>query len=151
MPIFTVTGDDTIVISGRVLNDLATDDVTTVELPNDLVNTKTGKRGNSILAQSAQGFNGNVMIKVARGSSDDQYLNNKLQAQVNDFVGTPLLKGSFTKVLGDGQGNILHDTYNLAGGVISKIPGAKDNVTGDASQAETVYNLKFTNVTRAIE
>lgn len=151
MALFTVSGEDTLVLGGRVFADLATDDVTTIELPNELVNIKTGKNGNSIIAQNFQGLNGNLMIKVNRGSSDDQFLQAQANAVLANFVGTTLLAGSFTKDMGDGQGNVVGDVYTLAGGIVSKIPGAKDNASGDVAQAETTYNVKFTNVGRSFE
>lgn len=151
MPVFTVTGDDTLVLNNNVFNDLATDDVTTIEFPNELANSKTGKGGNSIIVLNPSGFNGNLMLKVARGSSDDQFMANILLQMANDFVATPLIAGSFTKRLGDGQGGIRNDVYQLAGGVISKIPGGKDNAGGDITQAEVMYNIKFTNCTRSIQ
>lgn len=151
MPIFVVTGDDTLVLNGNVFNDLTTDDVTTIALPNELVNVKTGKNGNSIFSKNNQGYNGNLTVKVARGSSDDQFLN-QIQGQFDsDFVATPLISGSFSKRMGDGQGNIVFDVFTLKGGIISKLVDAKDNASGDTTQAEAIYNIKFTNCTRGIE
>jgi hypothetical protein len=151
MPTFAVTGNDTLVLNGNVFNDLATDDVSMITFPNELVNIKTGKNGNSLIALSQQGYNANLVVKVSRGSSDDQFLNNILAGMSSNFVGTPLIVGSFTKMMGDGQGNTLSDVYTLAGGVISKIPEGKENTSGDTLQAETVYNIKFTNAGRSIE
>lgn len=151
MPIFAVTGSDTLVINGNVFTDLATDDVTTIELPNDLANVKTGKGGNSLIAFSPQGFNANLTLKVIRGSADDQFMNNIVSSMAKNFVATPLLAGSFTKQIGDGSGALINDVYKLAGGVISKIPAAKDNAAGDPEQSSTLYNIKFTNCSRNIE
>lgn len=151
MPIYAVTGSDTLVLNGNVFNDLATDDVTTIELPNDLTNVKTGKGGNSLIAFSPQGLNSNLSLKVVRGSSDDQFMNNLLSSMLKNFVNTTLLSGSFTKQVGDGNGGFRNDVYKLSGGTISKIPGAKDNAAGDPEQSATVYSVKFTNCTRNIE
>lgn len=151
MATFTVTGDDTLVLNGNVFNDLATDDTTVLTLPNELVNVKTGKNGNSIISQNMQGFNGNLVVKVMRGSSDDQFLNGILQTMTGNFTGTKLITGSFTKKLGDGAGNVVNDVYTLAGGTISKIPEGKENVSGDVAQAEVMYNIKLTNCGRSIE
>lgn len=151
MTVFAVTGNDTLVLNGNVFNDLATDTVTQLDLPNELVNIKTGKNGNSLIALNQQGYNGNLVLRLARGSSDDQFMNNILAGMTKNFVGTPLISGSFTKQMGDGQGNIVNDVYTLAGGIISKIPPVMENVSGDTAQAETVYNVKFTNCSRNIE
>ena len=53
--------------------------------------------------------------------------------------------------MGDGQGNVINDVYELAGGVISKIPGGKENTDGDVTQAESVYKVKFANAARVIQ
>lgn len=151
MAILTITGDDTIVLNGRVFNDFATADTSVITLPNELVNMKTGKNGNSIIARNMQGYNGNLTLRLSRASSDDQFLAAQLAAMQQNFVGTTLIAGSFTKKLGDGAGNITNDVYDLNGGVISKIPEGKENVDGDVTQAEVVYVIKFTNVTRNIE
>lgn len=151
MAILAVTGNDTLVLNGNVFNDLATDDVTTITFPNDLANTKTGKSGNSLIALSPAGLNAQLTLKVVRGSSDDQFMNNQLSAQLSNFVGTPLMAGSFTKQMGDGNGNFVNDVYKLAGGVISKIPEGKENVAGDVEQSATIYMVKFVNCSRNIE
>jgi len=151
MSIFTVTSNDTLVLNGRVFNDFATDDVTQITMPNELVNVKTGKKGNSIISQNAQGLNGVLTLKLNRGSSDDQFLNGILSGSLKDFPSTVLLAGSFVKRLGDGQGNIINDVYNLAGGTISKIPEGKENASGDVAQGEVTYIIKFTNVSRSMQ
>jgi hypothetical protein len=151
MATFTVTGDDTVTLQGRVFNDFATDDTTTIQIPNKLVNIKTGKNGNAIFALNQQGFNGNMRMKLNRGSSDDQFMAAQLSQQQADFVDTALFGGSFVQRSGDGQGNVVSVVYNLAGGVISKIPEGKENVSGDTSQAEVTYDIDFARVTRGIE
>ena len=151
MATFTITGDDTLVLNGRVFNDLATDDTCAITLPNELVNVKTGKNKNSIISKNEQGHNGNLVVKLNRGSSDDQFLAAILAAMDADFVSTTLLTGTFSKRLGDGQGGVVNDAYTLAGGVISKIPEGKENTSGDTSQAEVSYQIKFCNCSRGIE
>lgn len=150
MGIFTVTGSDTLTIQGNVFTDQAYGTVTTVELPNELVNMKTGKNGNTVIAQNAAGFNGMVTMRVARGSSDDQFMNGLVPQSAANFPATQLLAGSFVKSMGDGQGNVLYDTYTLAGGMISKIPAGQENVEGDTEQGVVTYNIKFANVSRVI-
>lgn len=148
--IFTVTSNDTLTLNGHVFNDLATDDVTTISFPNALVTRKTGKNGNTIYAQNAQGLNADLVLRVMRGSTDDQYCQQLINTSPEDFPATQLLTGTFVKRLGDGQGNVVSDTYTLAGGVISKLVDGKENVSGDTSQAEAIYNVIFASGARAI-
>lgn len=146
--IFTVTGNDTLTLNGHVFNDLATDDVTTIAFPNQLQTRKTGKNGNTIYAQNAQGLNADLTLRLMRGSADDQFMQGLINTAPTDYPSTELLSGTFVKRLGDGQGNVTSDTYRLAGGVISKIPDAKENVSGDTMQAETVYQVIFASGSR---
>ena len=151
MTTFTVTSGDTLVLNGRVFNDLATGDVTKITFPNDLINLKTGKNKNSIFAQNTPGQNAMLVIRLARGSSDDQFLQSILNASTNDFPSTKLLAGSFVKRLGDGSGNVVNDTYSLAGGMISKPVEGGENVDGNTDQAEAIYNIKFALAGRIIQ
>lgn len=151
MPTLTVTSNDTLVLNGRVINDLALDDVTSITFPNELVNHKTGKNGNTIYAQNQTGLNANLVLRLARGSSDDQWLQKQITASQDDFPSTVLFAGSFTKRLGDGQGNVVSDVYSLNGGVNSKQVEGKENVSGDVTQGEAIYNLKFANANRIIK
>lgn len=151
MTTFTVTSNDTLVLNGRVFNDLSVDDVTAITFPNDLVTVKTGKNGNTLYAQNKPGLNANMVLRLARGSSDDQYLQTILSASQADFPSTQLLAGTFSKRLGDGSGDVVFDNYALTGGVISKPVEGKENVAGDTTQAESVYNIKFASATRTIQ
>lgn len=150
MGILTVTSNDTLTLNGNVFTDLAVDDVTSIEFPNELITMKTGKNGNTLYAQNAPGFNGTLTMRLSRGSSDDQFMMGILNAQPSDFPSTVLLNGTFVKRLGDGQGNVTSDVYTLKGGIIAKIPSGKENVSGDVSQAESVFMVKFANAGRNI-
>ena len=147
---FTVTSNDTLTLNGHVFNDLAYDDVTTVTFPNQLMSRKTGKNGNTIIAKNANGLNADVRIRLMRGSADDQYMQQLISQQPNDFPSLQLLGGTFVKRLGDGQGNVESDTYLLAGGTISKIPDGKENVSGDTEQGVAVYDMIFASGNRTL-
>lgn len=151
MTTYTVTSNDTLVLNGRVFNDLTTGDVTKITFPNELINLKTGKNKNTIYAQNAPGQNAMLVIRLARGSSDDQFMQAILQQSLSDFPSTQLLGGSFTKRLGDGFGNIRNDVYSLGGGMISKPVEGGENVDGNTDQAESIYNVKFANAGRSIQ
>ncbi len=148
--IFTICSNDTLTLNGNVFNDLADDDVTTVTFPNQRMTRKTGKNGNTIISQNANGLNADLVVRVMRGSADDIFLQQIISAQPADFPAITLLSGTFVKRLGDGQGNVESDTYVLAGGTISKIPDGKENVSGDTSQGVTVYNMIFASGARTI-
>ncbi len=151
MPVSSVTSNDTLTLYGRVFNDLAEGDVSSITFPNDLVNMKTGKNKNTIYARDESGNNAMLILRVVRGSGDDTFLQTQLSLSEADFVSTALASGQFVKRLGDGQGNVTSDVYMLAGGVISKQVEGKENVSGDIEQAVSVYNFKFATATRSIQ
>ncbi len=148
--VYTVTSNDTLTLNNHVFNDLSVGDVTTITFPNPLVNRKTGKNGNTIFAQNANGLNADLVLRVMRGSTDDEYLQQLINTSPTDFPSTVLLAGTFVKRLGDGQGNVKSDTYVLQGGVISKLVDGKENVEGDVTQAESVYNVIFASGQRTL-
>ena len=111
--------------------------------PDDLVVVKTGKNQNTIYAQNESGNNAELIIRVNRGSDDDKFLQGKLNEQKRDLSSFTTGKGQFTKHLGDGDGNVTRDVYNLVGGVFTKNTEGKDNTDGDTEQAVAIYNMKF--------
>lgn len=151
MTTFTVTSDDTLTLWGRVFNDFADDDVSSVSFPNNAVSVKTGKNQNTIYSKDEKGNNANVVVRLMKGSSDDQFLQGKIAAMEADFVATELATGEFVKRLGDGQGNVARDVYTLLGGVIVKRVDGKENVSGDTNQGVSVYNMVFAKAVRSIQ
>lgn len=147
----TVTSNDTLVLNDNVFNDFTTGDTSAITFPNDLITVKLGKNDNALYALNAQGKVATGVFRLAVGSSDDQFLQAILTASQSDFPSTKLLAGTFAKRVGDGAGNITVINYALSGGVITRIPDVKENVEGDTSQAEVVYNLKFAKAIRTIQ
>jgi hypothetical protein len=150
MGLTVLTGKDTITIAGRVINDLPDGDVAALTFPNELVNLKVGKNGNTLYAFNNTGKQCDFVLRVLRASSDDKFLNTYLITMEDDFAAFNLMTGEFTKRLGDGQGKITRDIYLLEGGVITKRVEAKENVDGDEEQLVSVYNFKFSNAPRVI-
>lgn len=145
-----LTGKDTVIINLRILNDLATGDTVLLEFPDDLVDAKVGKNGNTIYAYKASGLVVNATLRLIRGSADDKFMN-ALNAQfLNDPAGFVLIQGEFIKRVGDGKGNITTEIYQLNGGVISKMPAAKENVEGDTEQSVVAWPIKFANSARLV-
>ena len=150
MATVAITGSDTIALNNRVFADLADGDVATLTFPNDIMNVKTGKDGNSIYGFNATGKNAELKLKLIRGSADDKFLNSLLAQQQLNPAGFNLMIGQFIKKVGDGQGNITSDIYICSGGVFTKVPEAKSNVEGDIDQSTVMYTIKFSNAPRAI-
>lgn len=150
MSTVAMTGSDTALINSRLLTDLSDGNVIELTFPNNIADLKTGKNGNTIYALNETGRQAEVKVRLIRGGQDDQYLNNLLVLQQQNFAGTVLMTASFIKKVGDGSGNITSDTYSMSGGVFTKQVEAKTNTDGDVEQSVSVYMMKFSNAPRAI-
>lgn len=148
--ITALTGSDTIKINGRILNDFADGDVAVLTFPNELLQVKTGKNGNSIYAFNYSGQQAEVTLRLIRGGSDDKFLNNLLALFKNDPASFSLMIGEFIKNVGDGAGNVTQDIYNMTGGAFKKNTDVKQNAEGDVEQAVAIYSLIFSNSPRTI-
>lgn len=148
MSVFTISADDTLTIWGRTFQDLADGDASSVTFPNDLTASKTGKNQNTIFAKNETGNNGEVVLRVMRGSSDDRFLNAKFALLEKDFASFSLADGSFVKRLGDGDGGVVRDVYIMKGGIFKRKIDAKDNVEGNTDQGVSVYSMTFAYVGR---
>lgn len=146
----SLTGNDTLVIAGITITDVADGDWFSSTFDQDLANLKRGKNGNAIFAENAMGPVGTALLRLIRGSDDDKSMNTLLQQQLQDFSSFELLDGQFVKRVGDGQGNVTGDTYQMFGGIFKRVPDAKSNADGDTEQSVSVYRFEFSNVQRAV-
>lgn len=150
MPTNTLTGKDTIIINDRTIIDVADGDVVNIDYPNELVGIKTGKNGNAIYNLNETGKQTDVTLRILRGSADDKFFNSLKLSMERDLASFTLLTGQFIKRIGDGQGNITREIYNLEGGVFSQSSSVKENVEGDTEAAVVIYNLKFSNAPKSL-
>lgn len=146
---FSLTGNDTIQIAGRVLTDFADGDVAKLSFPNDLVAVKNGKNGNAIFNLNAMGEQADLELRVLRSSPDDAFLNDLLVRMTQDLPTFTVMSGYFVKRVGDGKGNVTQDTYITSGGVFQKKVDVAENVEGATDPAVSVYRIKFSNSDRA--
>lgn len=148
MSTIALSGQDTIIINNRVLVGLADGNCVELTFPNEIASVKTGKNGNSIYGFNESGKQADVKLRMIRGSADDQFLNNLISQQQQNFSGTVLMIGQFIKKLGDGAGNITSDTYVMSGGVFTKQVEGKTNTEGDVEQSIAMYTIRFSNSPR---
>lgn len=145
-----LNGNDTIKIDSRIMKDLADGDTAMLDFPNDLAGVKVGKNGNVLFALNATGQTATMTIRVVMGSEDDKYMNSRLQEFRNDPPTFVLFKAELIKRVGDGAGNVVNNTYKVSGGIITKFPGAKENVEGDTEQNVAIYVITFANTDRSL-
>ena len=151
----SLTGGDTIILSklgaqDRVMKDFADGDSAVIDVPNNLLEIKSGKNQNAIIAFNASGQVVPAVLRIIRGSSDDKFLNSELTSYKRNPAGYIMLSGNFIKKVGDGTGAITNETYKLMNGAVQKYPVVKENMDGDTEQAVAIYNLIFARVDRII-
>lgn len=151
MPIYNVVSNGTLTLYDRVFDNFADGDVSTITFPNDLFALQTGKNANTIFTRNETGRNATLVLRLIRGSSDDQFMQSKIADQKKDFAAVQLAFGEFVLRLGDGEGNVVNDTYTLKAGVIMREVDTKENVSGDVAQGVSVYTVTFANVDRSIQ
>ena len=93
----SLTGQDTIQIDTRVLNDFADQDIGLLTFPNDMAAVKSSKNGNMIFAFNETGKQCELTVRLLVGSSDDKYLNSRMQEMKADFSSFLLMTGVFMK------------------------------------------------------
>lgn len=150
MNVVSLTGNDTLVIAGRNITDVADVDWALITFENELANLKRGKNGNILYAENSMGLTGTMDLRLIRGSDDDKFMDTLLNEQLQDFASFRLLDGEFTKRVGDGFGNITPDTGQLRGGIFKRNVDSKSNAEGDTEQSVSVYRMEFGEVTRAL-
>lgn len=146
----SLTGKDVVVINGRVFKNFADGDLAELTFDADLMNVKASRDGNTIYALNEDGRVSVLKLRLLLGSADDKYLNSLLASMKSDPAGFILMAGSFTKRVGDGEGNSNLVLYQCVGGAFQKMPTAKSSAAGDTDQSVVVWMMKFGNSDRAV-
>jgi len=146
----SLTGDDTSLVSGRILEDLSDGDCVNIDVPNDIAAGKRGKNGNVIIAYNSTGKQVEVTFRVLLGSADDKFFNKELNGYSNNRPGYILLTGEFIKNVGDGLGKVTKVIYSMTAGFIKKMPTIKENQEGDTEQSVAIYIVQYNNTDRSI-
>lgn len=150
MAIYALTGNDTLVINGRVFSDFADGSTINIEFGNARVGHTTGKNGNTVISTDKQGENATVTLRLIAGGKDDTYLNGLSIQQERDLPTFAVMTGSFSKRIGDGFGNVKFINYNLLGGVFENNVNTQENLQGDNEQGIAIYTLWFAQAERAL-
>lgn len=145
-----ITGNDSVILNGRVLHDFADGDCGKIVYEEDLTKVKAGKDGNTVFALNQGGRIATLSLRIILGSADDKYLNGLLANYQADPSGYVLDQGSLFKRVGDGAGNPNSVVYQLIGGAPRKQPEAKLNTDGDPSQAVGEWTWIFGQVPRSV-
>ncbi len=140
------SGSDLIQINSRILADLADGDVAVLDFPNNIVETKVGKNGNSLYAYNEMGQSCSLTLRVTRGSEDDKYINSLLSLYRRNRAGFTTIRVELVKKpLGNAS-----DIYILEGGMIKKYPNTKISTEGDTDALVSEWVIDFTKSQRSI-
>ena len=150
MSTYALTGNDTVILNERVIKDMADGSIVEIAYQNDRVGVTTGKNDNTVFAEDRTGSNAVLTLRVIRGSADDRWLNGLSIQQNRDLPSFTLLRGAFTKRVGNGYGSITYDNYVLIGGVFQRYPDIQENLQGETEQGSTVYQIIFAKAERAL-
>ncbi len=150
MGIYSLTGNDTLVLNERVIKGYTDNSTIEIAFQNDRVGVSTGKDGNTVFATNEQGWNATLTLRIIRGSADDKWLNGLSVQQGQDLPSFTLFNGAFSKRVGNGFGKVTYDTYTLLGGAFSKYVDTQENLVGDTEQGTTVYTITFAQVKRSV-
>lgn len=148
---YALTGNDSLIINERVLKNLADGSTITINFDNDSVGISTGKDDNTIFSDNRQGSNASLELRLLRGSEEDIYFNGLSIQQSRDLPTFNLMRGSFSKRIGDGFGNVKFDNYVLLGGAFTKrAPQVIENLNGETEQGVSIYNITFASASRSL-
>lgn len=150
MSTYALTGNDTVILNERVIKDMADGSIVEISYQNDRVGITTGKNDNTIFAEDRTGSNATLTLRVIRGSADDRWLNGLSIQQNRDLPSFSLLRGAFTKRIGNGYGSISYDNYILIGGAFQRYADTQENLQGETEQGSSVYTIIFAKAERAI-
>lgn len=140
---YKLTGQDTVVLWGRVLTDFADGDIVTIAADNNIANSVVGKNGNMIIAKDEQGKKCTITIRLLKGSGDDSFINSYYKSYEADSALYILGNGNVAKRLGDGNGNVTFDTFYLKALHFTRPPyDVTSNANGSTDQAVTVYTMQ---------
>ena len=106
---YRLTGDDTFIIWGRTITDLADGDIISIVADSNIASSVVGKSGNMIIAKDEQGKKCTITLRLLKGSKDDSFIHNYYKTYEIDSALFILGNGSFAKRLGDGSGNVVYD------------------------------------------
>ena len=151
MSTIALTGKDSHIVCGRILNDFASGDCVKIEFEGDLTVVKKGKNGNTIYAKNEMGRIADVTMRILLGGTDDKYMNGLLQEWITDPSTFTLMTGMFVKRVGDGQGNTESKIYNMTGGFFKRQVDAKTSAESDTDQSVAVWRITFGNAQVSIQ
>lgn len=143
MNIKSLTGQDTLIVNGRIITGLVDANAVDLTFPNDISAVKRGKDGNVIYAKNEMGRMASMTVRISLGCEDDKYLNSLIQLWKQNPSTFTLLTGSFIKNIGDGASGVQSKVHQLSGGTFKNLPEALTSAEGNTDQSVAVYTITW--------
>lgn len=134
-------GQDTLILNGYTYTSIGTGDAIVLDFPEELTQMDVTYNNQIIQARNARGSMATLTIIVPVGSGDDLQTESFATQVINNFVDTPFLQGTYSRITADTQGNLITTTYVIIGGTVKKIAGLKTNSTGDTTQLLSTWEI----------
>lgn len=143
---YVLSASDFIEINGIEIKDFGSEDVMTIDYPNDSVEMRVSANGFSI-ASRADGNIADVELTVIEGSDSDILLNNLLKNQNLNLNG--VLTGKAIKNFNKNGGDSLQEKHNLNIGSFSKkFPNITISSNASVESVEKTYTMRFLDSSR---
>lgn len=138
-----LVGRDSVILDGKDITvDLVDGDVVTIVPQGALNNVASTYGGKMIVAEDRNGQIHTMTFRVMRGSDIDQWLQARYQTYHNDSPTFVTLNGSATQRIGDGDGNVITNTFAVNNAVFSQSPvNATINTNGSTEQLVRQYEF----------
>ena len=137
-------GQDTLIlndVSGTsyLFTSIGSGDCINLEFTDDIVTTDITYSGAILSARNANGSRATLTVMTPVSSADDLMLEQYATSTINNFVNTPFLIGSYSRISNDTNNNLTTTVYTITGGTIQKVAGMKTNSTGDSTQMMSTW------------
>ena len=138
-----LVGRDSVIFDGQdITKDLVDGDVVTIAPQGALNNVASTYGGKMIVAEDRNGQIHTMTMRLMRGSEMDQWLQSRYQEYHNDSPTFKTLNGSATQRIGDGDGNVITNTFAINNAVFSQSPvNATINTNGSTEQLVRQYEF----------
>lgn len=139
-----LVGRDSFTLDGKDITvDLVDQDVVTLAPQGALNSVASTYGGKMIVAEDRNGQIHTLTFRIMRGSEMDLWLQSKYQEYHNDSPTFKTFTGSAVQRIGDGQGNVVTNTFAIHDCVFSQSPvQATINTNGSTEQLVRQYEMR---------
>lgn len=141
-----IIGNQVLILNDREIKDFAEGTIISLAPGGDIVTRLISKDRRVSYARNVENTGYTLTIRLLRGSSDEIYFSGLYKNIVENkqFAKTKLLNGTLDQEIGDGNGGVSTESWNLEGGMVSTRSEISFNVSGDNEQKVVVFTILVT-------